>query len=276
MGRDDEAIEVSGSWRRGLSLAALCLALLASSARAEIPLRVCADPNNMPFSNAAGEGFENKIAVLIAEKLGRPLQFVWRAQRRGFLREGLNAGECDLVTAVPLGAGAVRSSRPYYRSTYVFLTRPGEPKPMSVDDPSLATRLIGVQLIGDDSMNSPPAHLLTDRGFIQNIRGYPVYGDYRDAAPSRRIVDAVAKREVDLAAVWGPIAGFFASQENPPLVVTPIAQPNDAPIPMSFDIAMGVRRPAVDLADAVNQALAELEPQIHEILVAYHVPLASE
>jgi mxaJ protein len=250
------------------------LALVQPASGATPPLRVCADPNNLPFSNAAGEGFENKIAALIADKLGRPLQWVWRAQRRGFLREGLNAGECDLVTATPLGSGGVRSTRPYYRSTYVFLTRAGEPRVASLDDPSLAARVIGVQLIGDDAANSPPAHLLSRRGLVRNIRGYSVYGDYREPSPTRRIVDAVANHEIDVAAVWGPIAGFFAAEENPPLTLTPIAQPDDTPLPLTFDIAMCVRRTDVDLAAAVNRALEDLQPQIHDILIAYHVPLA--
>ena len=139
-------------------------------------------------------------------------------------------------------------------------------------------RLIGVQLIGDDSINSPPAHLLAaGEATFRTCAALSVYGDGRDPDPSaRRIVDAVAKHDIDVAAVWGPVAGYYAAREQPSLVVTPIAQPEDSPTPLAFDIAMGVRRPAVDLADAVNQALAELEPQIHEILVAYHVPLASE
>ena len=252
------------------------LLFLGSVSVAAAPLRVCADPNNLPFSNAAGEGFENKIASLVARNLDRPLQFVWRAQRRGFLREGLNAGECDLVIAIPLGVGGVRSTRPYYRSAYAFVTRPGEPTAASIDDASLATRTIGVQLIGDDASNSPPAYLLARRGVVTNVRGYSVFGDYGKPDPARRIVDAVAHREIDVAAVWGPIAGFFASQERPKLVVTIIAQPNNTPIPLSFDIAMAVRKQDAELAAAVNQAIDEVGPQIRKILAEYHVPTSLE
>ena len=271
MGENDEGAEVRRA--AALYVAALAFIFLSRPGYAAAPLRVCADPNNLPFSNAAGEGFENKIAVLIADKLHRPLQFVWRAQRRGFLREGLNAGECELVTATPLGVDGVRWTRPYYRSTYVFVTRQGEPRVASIDDPSLAVRIIGVQLIGDDAANSPPAHLLSRRGLVQNIRGYSVYGDYREAAPTRRIVDAVANHEIDVAAVWGPIGGFFAAEEKPPLTLTPIAQPDDTPLPLAFDIAMCVRKPDIDLAAAVNRALDDLQPQIDALLIAYHVPL---
>ena len=178
------------------------------------PLRVCADPNNLPFSDSAEDGFENKIVKLVADYLHRPLEFVWRAERRGFVREGLNAGECDLVAAIPSGARMALTTSPYYRSTYVFVSKPGEPPVSSLDDPSLRTRKIGVQLIGDDGMNSPPAHALAERGIVENVRGFMVYGDYRDDHPLSEIVHAVATGEVDVAAVWGPVAGYFAREAN--------------------------------------------------------------
>ena len=260
-----------------LSAFALATALGARSAQSDaLPLRVCADPNNLPFSNAAGEGFENKIAGLVADSLHRRLEFVWRAQRRGFVREGLNGGECDLVAAIPLGAPMALTTRPYYRSTYVFVSKPGEPPVSSLDDPSLKTRTIGVQLIGDNGMNSPPAHALVERGIVENVRGFMVYGDYRDDHPLSRIVDAVAKGEVDVAAVWGPIAGYFARQEKPPLVVTSIAGNPEARLPMTFDIAMGVRKSDKELKAQVDSALTSLAPQIKTILASYDVPVVWE
>jgi mxaJ protein len=239
------------------------------------PLKVCADPNNLPYSNAAGEGFENKIAALVAERLGRPLEFVWRAERRGFLREGLNAGACDLVAGVPSQTFSIKTTAPYYRSTYVFVTRPGEPAVSSFDDPSLRVRRIGVQLIGDDGVNTPPAHMLAKRGIIDNVRGFSVYGDYRKPHPGSQIVDAVARGEIDVAAVWGPLAGYFAKRRTPPLTVTPIqAAPTDF-IPLTFDISMGVRKTDVDLRDAVQRALDDLGPQIRIILDAFGTPIVA-
>ncbi len=262
---------------RVLSVFAIATALGAGPAQSdEAPLRVCADPNNLPFSNAAGDGFENKIAGLVADHLHRPLEFVWRAQRRGFVREGLNAGECDLVAAIPSGAPMALTTRPYYRSTYVFVSKPGEPPVSSLDDPSLKTRTIGVQLIGDDGMNSPPAHALAERGIVGNVRGFMVYGDYRDDHPLSEIVDAVAKGKVDVAAVWGPVAGYFAAKEKPPLVVTSIAGNPEARLPMTFDIAMGVRRTDKELKAQVDSALTSLAPQIKTILASYGVPVEWE
>jgi quinoprotein dehydrogenase-associated probable ABC transporter substrate-binding protein len=259
------------------ALFALAAVVCARSAEAEqAPLRVCADPNDLPYSNSAGQGFENKIVRLIADELHRPLMFVWRAQRRGFVREGLNAGECDLVAALPAGAPMALTTRPYYRSTYVFVSRPGEPPVSSLDDPSLRTRTIGVQLIGDDGMNSPPAHALAERGIVDNVRGFMVYGDYRKDHPLSGIVDAVATGKVDVAAVWGPIAGYFACKEKPPLIVTSIADSPQARLPMTFDIAMGVRRTDKALKAEVDRALISLAPQIKAILASYGVPVVWE
>ena len=262
---------------QALALFALLTAVGARSAEADqSPLRVCADPNNLPYSNSAGDGFENKIVALVADYLDRPLEFVWRAERRGFVREGLNAGECDLVAAIPSGARMALATRPYYRSTYVFVSKPGEPPVSSLDDPSLRMRKIGVQLIGDDGMNSPPAHALAERGIIGNVRGFMVYGDYRNDHPLSEIVNAVARGEVDVAAVWGPVAGYFAREQRPPLVVTSIAAGADASMPMTFDISMGVRKTDHELEAEVQSALDSLAPRIRTILASYGVPLAGE
>ena len=196
-----------------LSVVALATALGARSAQSdELPLRVCADPNNLPFSNSAGEGFENKIAGLVADTLHRPLEFVWRAQRRGFVREGLNAGECDLVAAIPSGVPMALTTRPYYRSTYVFVSKPGEPPVSSLDDPSLKTRTIGVQLIGDNGMNSPPAHALAERGIVENVRGFMVYGDYRDDHPLSEVVRCGRQRRGRRRGRLGSGGGLLRAQ----------------------------------------------------------------
>ncbi len=257
--------------RRLLRLAAALA--VASPAFAEEPLRVCADPNNLPFSNASERGFENRIAAMVAETLHRPLVFVWRAERRGFLREGLNAGECDLVPGVPTGLPMLRTTRPYYRSTYAFVTRPDEPRVASLDDPFLKRAKVGVQLIGDDGMNAPPAHALAARGIIDNVRGFPVYGDYRKDSPGADIVRAVADGRVDVAAVWGPTAGYFSKQASPPLDVTPFSSAFDHGLGFAFDISMGVRKNDAELGDAVDAALETLAPRIDAILADYGVPL---
>jgi mxaJ protein len=241
-------------------------------------LRVCADPNNLPFSNAAGQGFENRIMSLLAQDLGAELQYVWWAQRRGFLRNTLNAGKCDVVAGIASEVEMLATTPPYYRSTYVFVQRPGTTPPVaSLDDARLAKLTIGVQLIGDDGANTPPAHALARRGNIDNVRGYPVYGDYRDAAPQAAIVTAVAQGEIDVAIVWGPVAGYFASRTAPPLQLTPVAPVLDDPQwPMTFGIAMGTRRKDVELQEELTQALQRNRAAIEAILREYGVPLAGD
>src|SRR5690349_1563724 len=236
-------------------------------------LRVCADPNNLPFSNERGEGFENKIAELIADELGVTLSYTWWAQRRGFIRNTLNTGSCDLVTGTTNGIEMLRTTLPYYRSGYTFVTRQDGPKVSSLDDPILHNLRIGIQLVGEDGANPPPSEALARRGIVDNVRGYLVYGDYREQNPAATIMDAVAKGEIDVAIVWGPVAGYFASRENVPLKVALVMPQNDGPrLPMVFDINMGVRRDDPTLRDEINSALSKLRPKIDAVLASYGVP----
>lgn len=238
-------------------------------------LRVCADPNNLPFSNERGEGFENKIAELIADELGVTLSYTWWAQRRGFIRNTLNTGSCDLVTGTTNGIEMLRTTLPYYRSGYTFVTRQDGPKVSSLDDPILHNLRIGIQLVGEDGANPPPSEALARRGIVDNVRGYLVYGDYRERNPAAAIMDAVAKGEIDVAIVWGPVAGYFAGRESVPLKVALVTPQNDGPrVPMVFDINMGVRRDDPTLRDEINAALSKLRPKIDAVLANYGVPRA--
>jgi mxaJ protein len=249
------------------------LLLLAAPAMAR-ELRVCADPNNLPFSNQAGEGFENRIVALLAREMGAEPSYTWHAQRRGFIRETLKAGRCDVIPGTPANMEMLRTTAPYYRSTYVFAARADRDlRPASLNDPVLRTLTIGVQLIGDDGANAPPAHALARRGMIGNLRGFMVYGDYARPNPPARILDARVAGEIDLAAVWGPLAGWYARDAAVPLVLTPITPRIDGPmLPMVFDIAMGVRREDEALARELDAAMARNRAAIDGILAEYGVP----
>lgn len=259
--------------RAGLFLiVAAVLSLHTASVQAR-ELRVCADPNNLPFSNDRGEGFENKIAELIAKELGARLSYTWHAQRRGFLRKTLNAGQCDLVTSTTNGIEMLHPTRPLYRSGFVFVTREDGPKITSLDDPILHKLKIGIQLVGLDGSNPPPAEALAKRGIVDNVEGYMVYGDYREDSPASNVMKAVAKGDVDVAIVWGPLAGYFATREDVPLRLSFVTPQIDGPrLPMAFDANMGVRRTDPALLDEVNTAIVKLRPQIDEILADYGVP----
>ena len=237
-------------------------------------LRVCADPNNLPFSNQRLEGFENKIAELLAQDLGERVEYTWWAQRRGFFRNTLKAGMCDVVLGVPAGFEMALTTKPYYRSTYVFLSRKDRHVDVkSFDDPELKKLRIGVQIIGDDQSNTPPAHALTRRNIVDNVKGFTLYGDYSQHDPPARIVDAVAKGDIDLAIVWGPLAGYFAKQSRVPLEMVPVSPQIDQPfLPFVFDISIGVRRGDQELRDRLDQFLEKRRPEIDKILEDYRVP----
>jgi mxaJ protein len=238
------------------------------------PLRVCSDPNNLPFSNRRGEGFENAIAGRLARDLGTTVEYTWWPQRRGFLRHTLDAGACDVVLGWPAGAGPAATTVPYYHSTYVFVTRRARRLHVrSFDDPALRSLRIGVQLVGDDGMNSPPAHALSARGIVANLVGYSVYGDYRRESPPSAIVRGVARGEVDVAVVWGPLAGYYARDSAEPLDLAAVAPRQEGVLPQAFGIAMAVRRSDAARVPRLNQFIRERRLEIASILAAYHVPL---
>ena len=256
-------------------LLALVLALAACAQQPRV-LKVCADPNNLPFSNARGEGFENKLAELAARELGARLEYVWWAQRRGYVRNTLRAGECDLWPGVASQLEILGTTRPYYRSTYVFLTRADRGLDVaSLDDPRLKTLKVGVQLVGDDGANTPPSHALTRRGIISNVRGYTLYGDYGAPNPPAAIVEAVDRGEVDVAIVWGPLAGYFAQRAAHPLRIRPVTPWLDGPQwPMVFDISMGVRKDDAELRQALDRILEARRAEVRGLLESYGVPSA--
>jgi mxaJ protein len=267
------------AFRSSLAFAVLALAASGCSRSAAPPagearvFRVCADPNNLPFSNDKLEGFENRIASLVAEDLHAKLEYVWWAQRRGFLRNTLRGGMCDAVMGEPAGIEMAATTQPYYRSSYVFVTRQGTHQPESLDDPFLKTATVGVQLIGEDFSNSPPAHALSRRGVIDNVRGYTVYGDYRQPNPPSAVIEAVAKGEVDVAIAWGPMAGYFAHQSRVPLQLARVLPESEPPFPFVFDMAMAVTRSNTALRDELNGVIARRQHDIDRILRDYSVPL---
>jgi mxaJ protein len=246
----------------------------ARAATKQSELKVCSDPNNLPFSNQQQQGFENKIAQLVAQDMNAKLSYTWWAQHRGFVRNSLNAHECDVLIGVPSSFERTINTVPYYRSTYVFVTRRDRHLNVrSFDDPALRRLKIGVQIIGDDFTNTPPAHALTARHIIQNVRGYSVYGDYREPNPPARIIDAVARGDIDVAIAWGPLAGYFAQKEPVALDIRPVSPQIDLPfLPFVFDISMGVRRADTALRERLNTVIARRKGDIDQILTQYGVP----
>jgi quinoprotein dehydrogenase-associated probable ABC transporter substrate-binding protein len=264
------------TWRTTL-VYLLLLPGCGSDAKPSRELGVCADPNNLPFSNERREGFENRLAELIGAELGATVRYTWWPQRRGFIRNTLAAGKCDLVMGTTTGADRVLTTRPYYRSSYVFVYRKDRRLSVrSLDDPALRRLRIGVQLVGDDYANTPPVHALSRRGIVGNLVGYSVFGDYSQENPPARIIDGVVAGDVDLAVAWGPLAGYFAKRAGTALEVIPVSPAMDPPsLRFTFDISLAVRPGEVSLKQKLEDVLDRKQAEIDRILIEYGVPLVS-
>jgi mxaJ protein len=233
-------------------------------------LRVCADPSNLPFSNQAGEGFENKIAELLAGKLGRELSYTWYPQSVGFVRNTLGAARCDLVIGIATTNELLQNSNPYYRSSYVLVQRADAGrKATSLHDPALAELRLGAVA------RTPPVTLLAQRGLLGKLKPYPLIVDTRFESPGRQMVEDVAAGEIDVAVVWGPIGGYWAQQQAVPLEVTPLIG-EDKGVRLDFRISMGLRRGEPNWKREVNDLLTASKDEIDAILVNYGVPLLDE
>jgi mxaJ protein len=243
-------------------------------AREVNPLRVCADPNNLPFSDSARGGFENKIAAMVAHDFGQPLEYTWWPEHRGFVRNTLRAGSCDLIIGVPSSYELTLRTAPYYRSTYVFVTRADRDSVASFDDPRLRHLRVGIEMMGDDYANSPAALAMLHRGLGSQLVGYMIYGNYSKAHPTSSLMEAVEHGDVDVAVEWGPLAGYLAKQSPVPLRLTPVSPQIDLPFtPFVYDIAMGVRRGDTTWRARLDSELVRRRDDIHHILRQYGVPM---
>lgn len=280
MAKHSHPLGSQGASRPTAMLIALALAFFTSSQETSAAsvdrtvLRVCADANNLPFSNDRLEGFENKIAALIADELGVPIRYRFSASWSGGSLRLLRRGECDLVVSVPTTLTGVGVTRAYFTSTYVFVTaRDHPPTPANFDNPTLRTMRIGLHTIGRGGANTPIVSALSRRGIHDNVKGYPMWGD-DDATPGR-LLAAVAANDIDTAIVWGPIAGFYAKAYSDQLQITPVSpEASSALTPFTFDFAFAVREGDDVLKAALESILDRREKDLRSILNSYGVPLA--
>lgn len=237
------------------------------------PLRVCADAGNLPFSNTQEQGFENALAHVVARDLHRDMQFIWLPQQAEQQERAMRSLNCDMIMGTSAPSELMALSDPYYRSSYVFVSRRDRNIDISsLADPRLANYRIGAHVIGGADATVPPAQELARRGLVRNIVGYSIYGHPTQANPASELITAVAHGDVDLAVAWGPMAGYFARTSSTPLRLTPICNP-DPSLPVAFNISMGVRRGDDLMREQVNRIIARRRKQINELLASYGIPL---
>ncbi len=230
--------------------------------------RVCADPDNLPYSNKAGEGFENRIAELLAGELGREVTYTWYPSTVGFVRNTLGARVCDVVIGVPTTNELMQNTNPYYRSTYVLVQRADlSPRVTALDDPALKEMRIG------GVANTPPVTLLARQGLLGNLAPYQLVADTRYDHPAEEMVHDVENGDIDIAVVWGPIGGYFAKQAEDALTVTPLIAEEGSPVRLDYRMSMGLRRGEPVWKDQLNGVLKEQQAAIEAILMDYGVPL---
>jgi mxaJ protein len=223
-------------------------------------LRVCADPNNLPFSNDRGQGFENRIAELIARESRAKLEYTWWPQRRSFLRNTLNAGKCDVVIGYAEGTERALTTKPYYTSSYVIVSAPDlKPPVRSLDDPRLSRLRIGAHTAAEDFV--PPIHALARRGIL-NVQAFSLYNP-------QSLFESMNAGQLDIAITWGPFAGYYAPKNA---ITHPVEPQYDGPVPFSFGISVAVRKRDTALRDQIQAILDHNRAKIDSILRSYHVP----
>lgn len=230
-------------------------------------LRVCADPNNLPFSNEQREGYENRIAEIIGADLGLPVSYVWFPQVIGFVRNTLRARECDLVMGAVSGDTIMDTTNPYYHTGYMLVTRTAD---------NITTRIVGNPTLSDKRFGvvaaTPPSDLLLRNGLMAQMKAYSLIVDTRNSNPAREMLMDLAKGEIDVALVWGPLAGYAISRDKLPLTAVFIASEPGAPR-MDYRIAMGVRSNEPEWRRRINQAITKNQAEITKVLADYGLPI---
>ena len=234
-------------------------------------LRVCADPANMPFSNDKNEGFENKIAEIVAAELKIPVEYTWFPQATGFIRQTLFAKRCDVVIGYAQGDELVLNTNHYYRSTYALLYRAGTGLDgvVSLADPRLKDRRIGV------IAGTPPGSIMAQLGLIQRAKPYPLMVDRRYDSPGERMINDIRSGDIDAGVLWGPIAGYFAARGGDKLLVVPLLKETGTPR-MAYRITFGVRNLEDDWKHQLNAVIAKRQSDIDALLLQFGVPLLDE
>lgn len=234
-------------------------------------LRVCADPHNLPFSNEQGEGFENKLAEILAAKLGKKLAYAWFPQATGFVRNTLGAHKCDVIIGFPQGDELVQNTNAYYRTAYALVVKPGSglADVATLSDERLKGKRIGIVA------GTPPATYLAMNGLMGRARPYHLMIDTRVDSSAVAMIRDLEQGAIDAGVLWGPMAGFYAREANPPMRVVPLVKESGGPR-LAYRITMGVRAADQNWKRTLNRFIQENQPDINKLLIGYGVPLLDE
>jgi quinoprotein dehydrogenase-associated probable ABC transporter substrate-binding protein len=253
----------------GIAAAAIAHAALAQEASPRSELRVCADPNNLPFSNEKGDGFENKIAELLGRDMSLPVKYFWFPQIIGFVRNGLQVGRCDLVIGTVAGDEIMQTTTPYYFTSYMLVFRADKKLSPDLDDPTLKQIHIGI------ISGTPPSDLLVRHALMANARPYALTVDTRYESPAHQMLLDIASGAIDAGMIWGPFAGYYIKEEKLPLAMVKLNEEPGAPR-LAYHIAMGVRGSEPDWRRRVNGAIRKHQDEITAVLRDFGVPLLDE
>jgi quinoprotein dehydrogenase-associated probable ABC transporter substrate-binding protein len=234
-------------------------------------LRVCADPRNLPFSNEKGEGFENKLAELFAEKLQKKLDYMYFPQATGFVRMTLGAHRCDVIMGFPQGDDLVQGTNPYYRTAYAMVAKQGGglDEVATLEDERLKGKHIGIVA------GTPPATNMAANGLMMDAKPYPLMIDTRFDSSAAAMIEDLMSGQIDAGVLWGPMAGYYAKKASPPLHITPLVKETSGPR-LAYRIGMGVRPADQNWKRQLNRLIQENQPAINKILLDFGVPLLDE
>ena len=234
-------------------------------------LRVCADPANMPFSDRSEQGFENKIADIVADQLKRPVRYLWAPSGPGFSRNTLNADLCDIVMGYAVGSDVMQSTNPYYRSTYVIVAPKGSALAdvQGLDDPRLKGHTIGV------FSATPPVDIMLKNGLMEKAAVYPILVDHRFDSPLTTMVGDLTSGKIDATVVWGPLVGLDVKKSNGALVLSPLVKDVDKP-GFSYRISFGIRHDEPDWKHKLEAVERARAADIGKVLVDYAVPVIDD
>ncbi|MET0380626.1 MAG: quinoprotein dehydrogenase-associated putative ABC transporter substrate-binding protein [Methyloceanibacter sp.] len=265
--------------KRSVAVACATLAILCGAAggagadpAASGLLRVCADPDNMPFSNAEGQGFENKLAELIAEKLDARLEYSWFAEESGYVPNTMGRGACDLVMGYAQGTGLIEDTNPYYYTSYVLIYREDDSSLAGVEslaDPRLKGKRIGF------FARTPPSSVLAIHGLAANAKPFESHAGESATKAAVTMLDEIATGALDAGILWGPVGGYYAQREGVPLKLIPLVKETAGPRTI-YGITMGVRPDEPKWKHSINAFIASNEAGINAILQSYNVPVLDE